>query len=94
MNLEKSTVISVVVTLFPLSNHTVIIQFPSVLFYFIIIIIIFHFLFLFLLFLFFLSLLLFLHINLFLIEFKFFKLDLYSDVQFYLFRAIVILCRT
>ena len=38
--LEKSTVISVVITLFPFSNHTVIIQFSSVLFYFFIIIII------------------------------------------------------
>ena len=49
--LEKSTVISVVITLFPFSNHTVIIQFSSVLFYFFIIII-FHFLILFLLLLF------------------------------------------
>ena len=38
--LEKSTVISVVITLFPFSNHTVIIQFSSVLFYFFIIFII------------------------------------------------------
>ena len=76
--LEKSTVISVVITLFPFSNHTVIIQFSSVLFYFfiiIIIIIIFHFLFLFFLLLsFFLSLLLFFHINLFVFKFKFLKL--------------------
>ena len=65
--LEKSTVISVVITLFPLSNHTVIIQFSSVLFYFFIIfvIIIIHLLFfIFIHLLFFLSLLFF-HINLF-----------------------------
>ena len=66
--------------LFPLSNHTIITQFASVLFYFfIIIVIIFHFFF-------FLPLLLFFPITLFLFEFKFLNLDLYSDEQFYLFR--------
>ena len=83
MNLEKSTVISVVITLFPLSNRTVIIKFSSVLFYF------FYFFFVIIIyfsFLFFLPLLLFFPIDLFVFEFKVLKLDLYSDVQFYLFR--------
>ena len=62
--LEKSTVISVVITLFPFSNHTVIIQFSSVLFYFFIIFIIIIIHLLFFIFIYFLSLLFF-HINLF-----------------------------
>ena len=80
MNLEKSTVISAVITLFPLSNRTVITQFSSVLFYFFVFFILF--------FLLFFSMLLFFPINFFIFEFecKILKLDLYSDVLIYLFR--------
>ena len=78
MNLEKSTVISVVITLFPLSNHTVAnnkILLTQFCFTFC-----FYFLFLFFIFL---SLLLFLPINLFIFEYKVSKLDLCLDVQFF-----------
>ena len=74
MNLEKSTVISVVITLFPLSNHTVIIEFSSILFYFFLLIV-FYYLFIFIFI--FLSLLLFFPINFFVFECKVLKLDLY-----------------